>query len=109
MEMGSLPLQKTVFKSQRGIDTWLGVIESIEKNGSKVLDYPEQCDVSVVLSGKFENPNCFYGKRIVLFHRQEWEGFDGLFHKILKRYYDKVIDVTKRSPEDVLKIISDDC
>lgn len=105
MEMGSLPLQKTVFKSQRGIDSWLPLIKYIEKNGHKVFDHPEECDISVVLSGKFENPNCFYGERILLFHNDEWKGFHCFFYKILTRYYDKIIDVTKYNLGDTLAVI----
>ena len=103
--MELLPLQTIVFKAQRGCDIWTVLIKRIQKQGHKVLDCPEKCDVSIVLSGKFENPSCFYGKRVLLFHSAEWGDFSDFFHKILTRYYDKVIDITDFNFKDALSVI----
>ena len=95
-----------IFKSERGARFWSELIEYLEVKGHDILDHPEKCDVSIVLSGRFENPNCFYGKKILLFNRQEWTGgLDYFFHRILEKYYDDIIDVTKRNFGEILTII----
>lgn len=58
---------------------------------------PKDADLSVVLSGKFENPLCVKGKRVLVFNVNDWPpppyGWY-IYGPIIKEYYHDTLDVT---------------
>lgn len=88
-----------IFKTQRGdsIPKWLPLIEALEKRGHRTYKEAEPCDVSIALSGQFENPLALHGKRVLAYVPQEWKPeYYGwrFFARILEHYYHDFIDLT---------------
>jgi len=71
------------------------LIKHLQRDGYEVCDEKKRCDVAVVLSGKFENSNCFDGEKFLVWHDVEWAGMHEFYRKIVVEYYDQIIDVTK--------------
>lgn len=84
-----------MFKTQRGAEGWVPLIKHLQQDGYEVCDEKKRCDVAVVLSGKFENSNCFDGKKFLVWHDLEWGGMHKFYKKIVVEYYDQIVDVTE--------------
>ena len=72
---------------------------------------PVDCDISVVLSGRLENPLALKGKKVLAIKKDEWRmvRWDGVFDRILEEYYDHIIDTTGLNPRDTLRLIEKEC
>ena len=72
---------------------------------------PVDCDVSVVLGGRLENPLALKGKKVLAFKKDEWRmvKWDMVFRMILEEYYDDFIDTTGLNPEGTLRRIEQEC
>lgn len=99
-----------ILKSQRDADgSWGKIIAALKRKGLKVHYKPVKADVYIVLGGRFENPLCMKGKRILVFHKSEWApsetGWDYWYGHLMQEYYDTLIDCTGASLGDVVKTI----
>jgi hypothetical protein len=88
-----------IFKDNRAdsCKRWWPVISELVDRGHKVYCEAEPADVSIVMSGQFENPLSFSGKRVLAFAPGEWlpEYWGWRFWgRILEHYYDDHIDLT---------------
>lgn len=102
-----------VFRSKRRIKLWQGVINILKKENITVLNEVEETDVSIVLSGPFENPVILKGKKILLYDCEDWmEGekkipprrkFNFFRQYILDEYYDEFVDCTDMTDEEKAK------
>ena len=85
-----------IFASTRS-DGWLPMIRALQDKHLDVHAFPATAKYSIVLSGRNENPIALSGKKILVFHRDEWMpdlfGWR-LFKPILDEYYDEFLDVT---------------
>jgi hypothetical protein len=72
---------------------------------------PVDCDISVVLGGRLENPLVLKGKKVLAFKKDEWRmlGWDTVYADILREYYDHFIDTTGLNPEGTLRLIEKEC
>jgi hypothetical protein len=90
---------------------WPETINHLQKRKFETLSEPVDADVSIVLSGMFENPSIVKGKKIMAFKPQEW--FPGvpppmgwnLYREMLGFYYDGFIDLSGLSPRKSAKRI----
>jgi hypothetical protein len=86
------------------------MLDSLRGRGYKICYEAEEADISVVLSGKFENPLALSGKRILVFARGQWfpqHGFQQIWHRLLAEYYDDMVDVAQTSRKEAIKKIED--
>ena len=101
-----------VYKANRGHPFWQHVAQFIRDKGYPVDTDKSEADVSIVLSGRFENPLIFKGKKVMAYDAMEWLrnvplpwGFNA-YKEILEEYYDDFIDLTNLNVEErVEKII----
>lgn len=87
-----------IFKVPRSdsMRAWEPIIKELKARGYQVYHDVEPADVSIVLSGKLENPLCFSGKRVLAFTPGEWqpEYYGWRFYaRILENYYDDFINL----------------
>ncbi len=67
---------------------------------------PENCDVSIVLYGLYENPTCLFGKKVLAHDKLMFFSHMGkeygwnMFRPILEEYYDYFIDLTGLSVQE---------
>jgi hypothetical protein len=101
-------MQTSIIKVNRqpvGITFWISVIKCLQDNKLKVRkDFKTTADLNIVLSGLFENPRGFTGKRVMVLNKNEWapaqgSAWDRMYGDIVKHYYDDIIDVTKLLPK----------
>jgi hypothetical protein len=101
-------MQTSIIKVDRqpvGITFWISVIKCLQDNKLTVRkDFKTKADLNVVLSGLFENPRGFTGKRVMVLNKIEWSpapgnAWDRMYGDIVKHYYDDIIDVTKLTPK----------
>ena len=71
----------------------------------EVLRGPIDADMSIVLSGLFENPAMPKGKKVLAFKSQEWiscasppQGWK-FYESLLQHYYDDFIDLSSLDPK----------
>ena len=111
-------MECVVLKSTRynrtfaGMDVyWPEVEKHLKKRGVETLSEPVGADLSVVLSGMFENPSILKGKKVMAFKPQEW--FPGvpppmgwnMYREMLGFYYDDFIDMSGLNPKKAAKRI----
>jgi hypothetical protein len=91
---------------------WINVINEIMNRKFKVnTNFKEEADLNIVLSGQFENPRGFNGKRVMILNKREWipsEGgnsWDNMYRDIVKHYYDEIIDVTDKNPKEIANTV----
>ena len=103
-----------VFKSLRRKERDHELVSAISRQGCHCVVYPEvmPADVSVVVSGLYENPSQLTGKKVLAFDATEWfpkmpvpKGFN-LFAPVLKHYYDEVLNLSHMDVEQKAKAIS---
>ena len=90
---------------------WLSVIKTLQDKKFKVLkDFSKPADVNIVLSGLFENPVGYTGKKVLVFNSGEWypsklNAWDAMYRDIVKHYYDEMIDVTGKTPKEIVNTV----
>ena len=91
---------------------WLPVIQKLQQKRFPVQkNFTKKADLNIVLSGLFENPRGFNGKRVLFFDKNEWQprgkGWDTLYGDIVKHYYDEMIDVTEMNFSETAQAVID--
>ena len=95
-----------VFKSKIGMESWVEVINILKENGIDILTESEETDVSIVLSGAWENAGILQGKRILFYDIKDWMEKEPdrlepykfeLYRPILEEYYDEFINLSDMS------------
>lgn len=81
-----------VFKAPRDAIKWTKLIEILKETEGEVYFRPEPADISIVLSGRFENPTLLTGKRILFCIPSEWGRYWEEYKLILEAYYDEIHD-----------------
>jgi len=100
-------MQTSIIKVNRQGQTgyWVQVIKFLQDNKFIVRkDFKTKADLNIVLSGQFENPVGFTGKKVMILNKNHWvpikeNAWDNMYRDITKHYYDEIIDVTKLSPK----------
>lgn len=109
-------MQYSIIKVERipkGSNFWLHVIKELQHNKFSVQkDFSKKADLNIVLSGAFENPRGYNGKRVMVLQKKDWVPFklnawDNMYRDIVKHYYDEIIDVTAMNPASAAKTIID--
>lgn len=86
-----------------GMGGWKEVVILLKEGGIDVLSKPEKADVSIVLSGTWENPGVLEGKRILMYSIGDWMEKEPeivrkykfeLWRPVLEEYYDELISLT---------------
>ena len=102
-----------IFKAYRGdsIPKWIPLIEELNSRGYHIHRDAQPADVSIVLSGQFENPLALTGKRVIAFVQNEWKPSPFVWRfmgTVLEHYYHAGIDLsgTKTPAEAADKITS---
>ena len=99
-------------RTYAGMDEyWPQVVEHLKKRDFETLSEPVQADLSIVLSGMYENPTAIKGRKAMAFKPQEW--FPGvpppmgwnMYKELLGFYYDDFIDMSGLSPKKAAKRI----
>jgi hypothetical protein len=96
---------------------WQNLEEQLENRKHIIHRKPREADVSIVLSGLYENPVLVKGKRVLAFKAQEWiagvappHGWR-LYEPVLKEYYDDFIDLagldSKKSAKRIIEYIDE--
>lgn len=109
-------MQTSIIKVNRqfakGMEFWISVIKFLQDKEFKVrINFKTKADLNIVLSGMFENPRGFTGKRVMVLEKNEWlpqkfNAWDTMFRDIITHYYDDIIDVTGLTPKQTaLKVI----
>ena len=92
---------------------WLDVINEIMNKKMKVnTGFSEKADLNIILSGQFENPRGFTGKRVMILNKKEWvpskgNAWDTMYRDIVKHYYDDIVDVTDQTPKQIAQTVID--
>ena len=90
---------------------WLSVIKALQDKKFKVFkDFSKPADVNIVLSGLFENPNGYTGKKVLVLNRNEWHpakfnAWGSMYRDIVKHYYDEIVDVTDKTPKEIVNTV----
>ena len=90
---------------------WLSVIKTLQDKKFKVLkDFSKPADVNIVLSGLFENPVGYSGKKVLVFDIREWHPYkfnawENMYRGIVKHYYDEMINVTGKTPKEIVNTV----
>ena len=101
-----------IYKARRGLDEGWSILCN-HLNPNYIVNHSvgdENPDISIVLSGKAENPLAIKGKRVLFMTRGEWnpKGYGwNLFESILKHYYDEIVDITYCSLTEAVEKIKD--
>ena len=91
---------------------WLMVIKGLHDSGLKVYrDFKNKADVNVVLSGAFENPKGYTGKRVMVLYKNDWKpsilnAWDNMYRDIVKHYYDEILDATDLTVFQTVELVS---
>ena len=90
---------------------WFAVIQKLQQQRFPVQkNFIKKADLNIVLSGLFENPRGFNGKRVLFFDKNEWKplrGWDTLYGDIIKHYYDDMVDVTEMNFGETAQAVID--
>ena len=109
-------MKTSIIKCDRiesGNNFWIGVIKALQDKKFVVRrDFKTKADLNIVLSGVFENPRGFKGKRVMVLEKKEWwpskfNAWDSMYRDIVKNYYDEIIDVTGKTTAQVANIVAD--
>ena len=85
-----------LFKATRNWSAWRPVIGELNDRGLEVFSVIQPADVSIALSGKFEDPLALHGKRVLFMYSMEWNTHPGQgewFKELLGHYYHEVHDL----------------
>ena len=98
-------------KGGRG-SRWIAVIQKLQQKRYPVQkNFTKLADLNLVLSGQFENPRGYNGKRVLFFDKKEWQpsnkGWDTLYGDIIKHYYDDMVDVTEMNFSETAQAVID--
>lgn len=96
-----------IFKCMRERGKWKDVIDGLGELDIKVFQSRGSADISIVLDGRYENPNFFDGKKILIVDKDFWGPSWNLFQEVLPVYYDKIVDVTDLSAKEKVEKIYD--
>jgi len=87
------------------------LVDGLRLAGLKVYQEPRDVDVSIVLSGKYENPSLLKGRKIIAFDAVEWlkfitppYGWDN-YKIVLEEYYDDFLNLTGMEPAQRVKAV----
>ena len=90
---------------------WKEIMDHLERRGQKCHEKPQDVDVSIVLSGVFENPVILKGRKVLAFKPQDWlpsipppKGWM-LYKNVLQLYYHDFIDLSGLNPRKSAKRI----
>ena len=109
-------MQKAIIKVNRqplGSTLWLSVIKELQDRKFIVRrDFKTKADLNIVLSGQYENPVGYTGKRVMVLNKNEWipvkkNAWKYMYRDIVKHYYDEIIDVTGEPPKRIAEKIID--
>jgi hypothetical protein len=109
-------MQTSIIKVDRqpvGITFWISMIKELQDSKFTVRkDFKTKADLNIVLSGQFENPVGYTGKRVMVLNKNEWmpkqgNAWDKMYGDIVKHYYDDIIDVTKLTPKQAATKVID--
>jgi len=107
-------MRTVIVKIERVADgsRWFSVIQKLQQQRFQVKkDFTTKADLNVVLSGMFENPRGYKGKRVLFFDKNEWQprgkGWDTLYGDIVKHYYNEMIDVTEMNFSETAQAVID--
>lgn len=89
------------------ITDWIPIYEEVKELGYNIHTEPVECDISIVLNGKFVNPLPLRGKKILFYHTSDWQlhKWKAMFKPILEEYYDDLIDIEGQEIKDVIEEI----
>ena len=76
-----------IFKCPREIEKWKDTIAGLDKLGVKVYQEYNPADISIVLDGRYENPNIFDGEKILVIDKALWGSAWNMFIAVLPEYY----------------------
>jgi len=97
------------FYSERskGLEPWHSLYGWFEEQGHTIHTEPIECDISVVLNGKFVNPLPLYGKKVLLYKADEWNTikWKAMYEPVLEEYYDQMIDIEGRDLGEIIEKI----
>ena len=102
------------FRSKRVVDPdlWEPIFDALIERGNVIhVSDPVECDVSVVLNGKVENPVPLSGKKVLVFDKRKWSEmkWKAIFQNILEEYYDDMIDIDGMNLAEVVECIEEIC
>ena len=89
-----------IFKKPEEFNNWIPVIHALQRHGLEVWGgvKTDDLDVSIILSGKSENPLAVPGRRVLVFNQDEWppkgRGWKHFWYGVIKHYYHDLLDVT---------------
>jgi hypothetical protein len=92
---------------------WISVIKELQDRKQRVnLNFKQEADLNIVLSGQFENPGGYSGKRVMILNKNEWvpakgNAWDNMYRDIVKHYYDDIVDVTDKTPKQIAQTVID--
>jgi len=92
-------------------DQWKGVINGLRLAGLKVYKEPQEAEISLVLSGKHENPTLLKGHKVIAFDAEEWIKFMAppqgwiAYKKVLDEYYDEFLNLTGMSDAEKVQAV----
>jgi hypothetical protein len=92
-----------ISERSRDLKSWQGIYKWVADQGCALNTEPVECDISIVLSGKFVNPLPLHGKKILLYSN-DWSPlkWEAMFEIVLEEYYDEMINVEGK---DIGKVI----
>ena len=76
-----------IFKCPGEIEKWKDAIGGLDKLGIKVYQEYSPADISIVLDGRYENPNIFDGEKILVIDKALWGSAWNMFIAVLSEYY----------------------
>ena len=90
------------------ITDWIPTYEEVKELGYTLHTEPVECDVSVVLNGKFVNPLPLRGEKILFYKLEDWQRvkWKAMFEPILEEYYDELIDISDRNLEELIESLN---
>ena len=89
-----------VHSSSRGQTYNVDIINGLRLAGIKIYKEPQDADISLVISGKHENPALLKGKKVIVFNSRDWIPFMNhptgwlQYKKVLDEYYDDYLNIT---------------
>jgi len=102
-----------VHSSSRQQAKWEKVINGLRLDGVKIYNQPQDADVSIVLSGKHENPAMLKGRKVLAFDAGEWIKFMNppngwiAYAIVLEEYYDDFINLSGMTDSDKIKTVKE--
>lgn len=93
-----------IFKADRHTEKSEAIIKELRKKNLEVFDTPTNADISIVISGYYENPAILKGRKVLVVDVTEWfkglpapNGFK-LAQPVLEEYYDDFLNLSGMKP-----------